>query len=448
MGILSLDELISNIKTGSIDSVVLAFPDHLGQLIGKCLSGEHFLSNRHTNCCDYLLTINIKQEPIQGFKLTGWNKGYGDFLMMPDFSTIREIPWQMGTAMIICNLVDDDGIPVDVTPRAILQNQCHRLSSENLMVHIASELEFYLFENPYDIVSREGSRGLIPSSSYPIDYNIQHMGFKDSLLRKICNQVSEAGVPVESRKGETGKGQYEIGLKYTTPVEMADRHMIYKNGAKSIAAADGKSISFMAKYSEADAGSSCHIHISVKNKETGRNIFIDDDKESDFFRYFLGGLNKLASDFFLFFAPTINSYKRFSSNSFAPTKVSWGYDNRTTSFRIVGKNDGYRIENRLPGADANPYMAFAATIAAGLYGVEKKIEPPSETKGNIYIDQSLSPVPGTLLEAAENLNRSQIARKIFGDDVVEHYVHHARKEAEAYEQQVSGWEVDRYFERI
>jgi len=230
---------------------------------------------------------------------------------------------------------------------------------------MASELEFYLFDNPYDDVYKEGYKGLIPSSLNPIDYNILTTGFKDDLLRDICNQIDEAGVPVESRKGETGKGQYEIGLLYSESLEMADRHMIYKNGARTIADNNGKSITFMAKYSDSDAGSSCHIHMSIVHSDSGKNAFIDNNGESLFFKHFLGGLHLLASELFLFFAPTVNSYKRFSNDSFAPTRIAWGYDNRTTSFRIVGSGEGFRIENRLPGADVNPYLAFAATIAAG-----------------------------------------------------------------------------------
>ncbi|MDA3811322.1 MAG: glutamine synthetase family protein [Spirochaetaceae bacterium] len=448
MGNLTLEELKSKIEMGKIDSVVLAFPDHLGQLMGKCLTGEYFLEKNQTNCCDYLLTINIKQEPLQGFKLSGWDKGYGDFVMIPDFSTIREITWQKQTVMIICDLVDGDGNFVNIAPRSILQKQCKRLLSKNMEAIMASELEFFLFDNTYESIHKEGLTCLTPSSHYSIDYNILHTGFNNDFLREICNKISLSGIPIESRKGEAGKGQYEIGLKYTSPIAMADSHMVYKNGAKSIAEANGKSITFMAKYSDSDAGSSCHIHISILEKETGHNLFIENGQESSLFKYFLGGLNALASEFFIFFAPTINSYKRFSCDSFAPTKISWGYDNRTTSFRIVGENKGFRIENRLPGADANPYLAFAATIAAGLYGVENKIEPPSILKGNQYLIDKLPKVPGTLKEAAENLNNSKIARDVFGDDVVEHYVRHARLEIESYEKQVSQWEFERYFERI
>ena len=448
MGKLTIDELEKKIQNGDIDTVVLAFPDHLGQLIGKRLTGRFFLDNRQTNCCNYLLTIDIEQNPLPGFKLAGWDKGYGDFLMLPDYSTIRELRWQKQAAVIICDLVHENGDPVDAAPRTILQNQLNNLNAGKLEAMMASELEFYLFDNSYDDVAREGYKGLVPSSLKSIDYNILSTGFEDELLRDICNQVSAADIPVESRKGEAGKGQYEIGLLYCTALEMADRHMIYKNGARTIANAYGKSISFMAKYSESDSGSSCHIHISLLNNESGRNVFIDNNDESLFFRHFLGGLNLLASDFFLFFAPTVNSYKRFSSNSFAPTRIAWGYDNRTSSFRIVGSSEGFRIENRLPGADINPYLAFAATIAAGMYGVENKIEPPPLNEGNTYMDETYPKVPDTLKEAAENLNRSKIARSIFGDDVIEHYVAHARIESAAYEKNVSPWELKRYFKSV
>lgn len=448
MGRLTLEKLNDSIKKGEIDTVILAFPNHLGQLMGKRLTGEFFLENNHANCCDYLLTLNIEEEPLPGFKLAGWEKGYGDLMMVPDFSTIREISWQKNSAIIICDLTYEDGRPVNMAPRTMLQNQCKRLSDMGMKGMMASELEFYLFDSPYEAVNKEGYKGLVPSSPYPIDYDILNTGFKDDVVREICNQVSAAGIPVESRKGETGLGQYEIGLKYASAIEMADRHMVYKNGAKTIANLNGNSITFMAKYSDRDAGSSCHIHTSIVDIKTGRNVFVDNGNESDFYRYFLGGLNLLASEFFIFFAPTVNSYKRFSNESFAPTRIAWDYDNRTTSFRIVGEGQGFRIENRLPGADANPYLAFTATVAAGLYGVENKIEPPALKKGNIYTDDSLPRVPGSLKEAADNFNNSKIAREIFGDDIVDHYVLHAKLEAADYEKNVSEWELKRYFERI
>jgi glutamine synthetase len=448
MGKLSLEELNRSIKKREIDTVILAFPDHLGQLMGKRLTGDFFLENNHANCCDYLLTINIEEDPLPGFKLAGWEKGYGDLLMVPDFSTIRKISWQNNTAIIICDLTYEDGRPVNIAPRTMLQDQCNRLATMGMKGLMASELEFYLFDNPYETVYSDGYKGLVPSSPYPIDYSILNTGFKDDIVREICNQVSEAGVPVESRKGETGNGQYEIGLKYSTPLNMSDNHMIYKNGAKTIANLNGNSITFMAKYSDSDAGSSCHIHSSIVDIKTGKNVFVENGEESDFFRYFLGGLSLLASELFIFFAPTINSYKRFSNDSFAPTRIAWDYDNRTTSFRIVGEGQGFRIDNRLPGADANEYLGFAATIAAGLYGVENKIEPPALKKGNIYADESLPKVPGTLKEAADNFNNSKIAREIFGDDIVDHYVRHAFLEVEEYEKNVSEWELKRYFERI
>ncbi|MEA1911936.1 MAG: glutamine synthetase family protein, partial [Spirochaetota bacterium] len=377
MGKLTLEELNNSIKKEEIDSVILAFPNHLGQIMGKRYTGSYFLENNHANCCDYLLTINIEEDPLPGFKLSSWETGYGDLLMVPDFSTIKKISWQKNTAIIICNLTYEDGRPVNMAPRTMLQNQCNRLADMGMTAMMASELEFYLFDNPYEAVYTQGFKGLAPSSPYPIDYDLLNTGFKDDIIQEICNKVLEAGIPVESSKGETGFGQYEIGLKYSSPIEMADWHMVYKNGVKTIANLNGSSVTFMAKYSDEDAGSSCHIHTSIVDKKSGKNVFVNNGEESEFYRYFLGGLNLLAADLFLFFAPTINSYKRFSNDSFAPTRIAWDYDNRTTSFRVVGEGQGFRIENRLPGADANPYLAFSATIAAGLYGVENKIEPPA-----------------------------------------------------------------------
>lgn len=449
MGMLTQDELSKKITDREIDTVILAFPNHQGQLLGKRLTGDFFLEHTEVDCCDYLLTIDIEENPLPGFSLSGWETGFGDLQLIPDLSTIRELPWQEKSAMILCDLKHRNGEPVEEAPRTILQRQCERLAVAGLTPLMASELEFFLFDNPYENVYANGYAALVPSSPYPIDYHILHTGFDDALVQEICSMTAAAGIPVESRKGETGKGQYEIGLKYSGAVEMADRHLIYKYGAKSLAARRGKSITFMAKYRTDESGSSCHIHTSLSAADTGRNAFVDSEgNPSAVFNAFLGGLNHLAAEFFLFFTPTVNSYKRFVEDSFAPTSIAWDYDNRTAGFRIVGHGEGFRIENRFPGADANPYLAYAAMIAAGLYGIEHKLEAPPPTRGNSYANKALPQVPGTLAEAADRLEKSAFARQAFGDAVVDYYVRHARLEAKTYAQEVTEWELKRYFERI
>jgi glutamine synthetase len=315
---------------------------------------------------------------------------------------------------------------------------------------MASELEFYLFENSFREVSDRGFPAIGTQSAHAIDYHILETGYVEEIIRKIRNTMSETGIPVESSKGETGRGQHEIALEYAEALESADRHVLYKLGTKTIAAEAGKSVTFMAKYTELDAGSSCHIHCSLENAETGENSFGGgpDGTGSSLFRHFLGGLIRLSGDFFLFFAPTVNSYKRYTPGSFAPTRLAWDYDNRTASFRVVGEGSSFRIENRMPGADANPYLAYAATLAAGMYGVRHKIEPPERSGGDAYKDSHLKPLPASLEEAADRLEASDAARELFGSDVVDHYVRHARLESEAYRRVVGEWELKRYFERI
>jgi len=449
MGRLTPEELNGKIKAREIDTVILAFPDPAGQLMGKRLTGDFFLENTEVGCCDYLMTIDIEEKPRRGFKISGWETGFGDLRMDPDFSTIHELPWQEKSALILCHLIDKNGKAVEEAPRRVLQRQVEKLAEGSLGAFTASELEFFLFDSPYDSVYAGGHQTLVPSSPYPVDYHILHTGFDDGLLRTICNQISEAGIPVESRKGETGKGQYEIGLKYAPALEMADRHLIYKLGAKTLAARQGKSLTFMAKYRTDESGSSCHIHISLTRTDSGKNAFIDQGGEpSDIFNHFLGGLIHLTPELFLFFAPTVNSYKRFVDESFAPVNLTWDYDNRTSGYRILGRGEGFRIENRFPGADANPYLAYAAMIAAGLHGIREKITPPPPVRGNSYGQSGSSPLPRSLGEAADRLDQSQVARDVFGNGVIDYYVHHARLEAREYAAQVGEWELKRYFERI
>jgi len=450
MGKLTIEELKNLVECDEIDTVLTVFPDTYGRLLGKRLTASYFLEQDGLFCCDYLLSAGMEMDPQPGFSMASWDLGYGDFAYVPDPSTLRRIPWLPKTALVMCDLCHESGGPVTQAPRSILRRQCERLAKRGMTAFMASELEFHLFQESYGDNRDRGYRHMKPSSPYRIDYHILSTSFDEPLLRAIRNGMSAAGVPVESSKGECGNGQHEIGLYYADALEMADRHVIYKNGAKEIAAQKGACLTFMAKYHSAEAGSSCHIHSSIFNAESTTSLFWDSDagKPGDTFRYFLGGLHELCREFFLLFAPTVNSYKRYCEDSFAPTRLAWSTDNRTTGFRIVGHGPSYRIENRMPGADANPYLAYAATMAAGLYGIDNRIEPPPEFSGNAYTADHLSRVPSSLAEAADLIDGSTVARDVFGDEVVDHYVQCARSEQAAFDKAVTDWERERYFERI
>jgi glutamine synthetase len=435
-----------------VDTVIVAFPDQFGQLMGKRLTGEFFLKKPEVECCSYLLTTDIEMEPRQGFALGSWEQGYGDFRVVPDFSTLTYPAWLPATALLIGDLEDMDGREVPESPRAVLKAQCQRAEKLGFRPLMASELEFYLFANPSRSVAESGCQGLRLAAPHAIDYHIMGTELNEEVIGEIRRKISASGIPVESSKGETGRGQYEIALEHAPALQMADRHVIYKYGAKAVAAAAGHSVTFMAKVTEKDAGSSCHIHCSLTDAATGANSFWDPDAGKQGLSRtcgcFLGGLQQLANELFLFFAPTVNSYRRYSTGSFAPTRLAWDFDNRTSSFRVVGRDSSFRVENRLPGADANPYLAYAATLAAGLYGIEKKIEPPTRSAGNAYRAEELSAVPESLAEAAGRLNASALARGLLGDRVVEHYVRQARMESAACAAVVGEWELKRYFDRI
>ena len=450
MASLGTDELKRLIDEGQIDTVLAVFPDHYGRLVGKRLTAVHFLDSEHFYCCDYLLSTSMEMDPQPGFEMASWEKGYGDLVSVPDLDTLRLIPWLPKTALVMCDLEHEGGEPVVQSPRTILKVQCERLARRGIKAYMGSELEFHLFRGTFSDLRKSHYQDLEPSSPYRIDYHILATSFDEPLIRAIRNGMLGAGVPIESSKGECSNGQHEIGLYYAEALEMADRHMIYKNGTKEIAALNDAALTFMAKYSDAEAGSGCHIHSSLYGSQSETNLFWDGGagEPSDTFRHFLGGLLTLCREFFLFYAPTVNSYKRYCAESFAPTRIAWGRDNRTTGFRIVGHEQSFRAENRLPGADANPYLAFAATIAAGLYGIDHKIEPAEEFVGNAYTATHLPRVPTSLTQAADLFDRSTTARSLLGDQVVDHYVQCARLEQASYDRAVTDWELNRYFERI
>jgi glutamine synthetase len=448
---MDLESLTAKVNNGEVDTVLVVFPDVFGRLVGKRVVARRFLDGvleGGTHGCNYLLTLNIEMDPLEGFELANWEKGFGDFAMKPDPSTLRLVPWQPATAMVLCDLHHEDGKPVAEAPRSVLRRQVERLAAKGLTCQVASELEFFLFNTTYHDAFATGYAALQPSSDYRIDYHTMQTARDEPILGALRRQMEGAGVAVESSKGEWGRGQHEVNFVHDQPLPMADGHVVFKQGAKEIAEQHGKCLSFMPKIVAGEAGSSCHIHLSAWEK--GRNRFWDDGAHggSAYFRQFLGGLLRYCRELSYFFAPTINAYKRYQAQSWAPTKMAWAFDNRTTGFRVVGHGNTHRIENRMPGGDANPYLAFAAMIAAGLAGVEERLDCGDVYRGNAYVDPRLTGLPATLQEASQLLDGSRMAREAFGDDVVNFYVHTARHEVRAFDAAVTDWERVRYFERI
>lgn len=454
-GRLTLDELRQNVANGEVDTVIAAMVDMQGRLLGKRVTGGFFVDKvaaDGAHACSYLLGCDVEMEPLPGYRLTSWGTGYHDFHLRPDLSTLRRLPWLERTALVLCDVCDDAGAPVPESPRQILQHQVARAEQAGVLPMVASELEFYIFRDTYERAREKHYHDLEPYGQYIEDYHILQGTKEEWLIRQIRNHAEGAGVPVEFSKGEWGPGQHEINLRYTTPVEMADRHTLLKQAAKEIAAANGVAITFMAKWRADLAGSSCHLHSSLWDREGKRNLFWEAGRQpfgmSETFRHYLGGQIEAARQLAYFFAPYINSYKRYLAGTFAPVLAVWSHDNRTCGFRVVGESRSLRIENRVPGADINPYLALAATIAAGLWGIEHAVEPPPMFEGDAYHAEGLRRVPATLREATGELAQSAIAREAFGDRVVEHYLHTARLEQRAYDRAVTCWELARNFERI
>jgi len=450
----TIDDLTALHNTGGLDTVIVVFPDMQGRFMGKRMMADFFLSEIPRNggaieACDYLLAVDVDMTVLDGFRFTSWETGYGDFVCKPDLSTIRLVPWMEKTALVIGDLVDHHGDPIDVAPRSILRRQIAAAADRGYTVKAGTELEFFLFQETPEQAWNQGYKGLTPSSNYIIDYHILHTTKDEWLIRKIRNDMAAAGIPVENSKGEAGLGQHELNLRYAEALEMADNHAFYKNGAKEIASLAGKALTFMAKPSIDDVGSSCHVHSSLWDTATDRSLMPDDsgDGLSDTFRWYLGGLLATAADFALCWAPFVNSYKRYQPGSWAPTAIGWGTDNRTLGFRVVGHGQGMRVESRVPGADCNPYIALAATIAGGLYGIENRIEPGDVFAGNGY-ESDLPRIPHTLVDAMARFEHSEVAKAAFGDDVHFHLLHMARSEWSAFNNFVTDWELKRNFERL
>lgn len=450
---LTKNRLIELCRRGQVDTVLLAFPDMLGRLLGKRVTGRFFADNaagHGVHACAYLLTVDMEMEPVQGYELTSWDKGYGDFHMVPDYSTARLVPWLEKTALVLCDLATEEGETVAVSPREILKGQIARAAKKGWRFQVGSELELFLYKDSNEEARAKGYHGLEPLGRYIEDYVLQQGTKEEFVVREIRNRLEEAGVPVEGSKGEWGHGQQEINLRHGDPLVTADRHVLYKHGAKEIAWQKGVSATFMAKPDAGQAGSSFHLHASLWDPKLKKNLLWDERKSaaSPLFGSAMAGTLALARDFSLFFAPTVNSYKRYVASSFAPTRLAWGRDNRTTGLRVVGRGGSFRLENRVPGADANPYLAFAATIAAFLHGAEKGLKTPPEFKGDAYHAKGLAEVPKSLSEAARCWEGSAAAKAAFGETVHRHYLRAARWELECFEKTVTCWELRRYFERI
>jgi glutamine synthetase len=458
-GRLDLTGLEERVAAGEIETVITAIPDLYGRLVGKRNTGHFFLeevARKGMHVCDYLLACDMEMDPTPGYAFTSWESGYGDLRGVPDLSTLRVASWLDRTAIVLCDAHRDDpaGL-VSVAPRSILIRQLERAASMGLVAKMGSELEFFLFRDDFDAARAKGYRDLATTQSYIEDYHVLSSTFVESLIGEIRRQMDASGIPVEFSKGEWGPGQHEINLRYAPALEMADRHVIYKLGAKEIAQRAGCALTFMAKWDERLAGSSLHVHSSLWS-EQGDSLFAGDRPllagssvgASDSFRWYLGGLLAHARELAWFFAPTVNSYKRYCPGTFAPTGIAWSYDNRTAGFRVVGSGPSVRVECRIPGADANPYLVYAALLSAGLDGIERKLDPGPVFEGDLYRAEGLPQVPHSLPEAIAELERSEFARRSFGDPVIDHLLHFARTEQGCFESAVTDFERERYFERV
>ncbi len=442
---MTLDELKRAVDEGAVDTVLLAFADMEGRLQGKRLTARHFLSDvadHGSEGCNYLLAVDVDMETVGGYAMASWERGYGDFEMKPDLSTLRPVPWHEGTVMLMADLTWEDGSDVVASPRQILRRQIDRLAERGLTANCSTELEFIVFKDTYEEAWRKGFRDLEPANLYNIDYSLLGSARVEPLIRRIRNEMMAAGMEVENSKGECNLGQHEINFHYGDALQIADEHVLYKTGAKEIAAQEDHSITFMAKFNERE-GSSCHIHFSLAGGK-GANAFAADQAMFD---HFVAGQLSALREMTLIYAPHINSYKRFAEGTFAPTAVAWGRDNRTCSMRVVGHGEGLRVENRLPGADVNPYLALSAMIAAGLKGIEDEMPLEEALEGNAYASDKPT-VPTNIYEARDLFAASPLALEAFGQDVVDHYVNRAQVEIDAFEGAVTDWERYRGFERL
>ncbi len=443
---MTLDELKDLVERGEVDTVVLALCDMQGRLMGKRLTARHFVEDvaeHGAEGCNYLLAVDVDMNTVEGYEMASWSRGYGDFVFRPDLDTLRSLPWLPGTVMLMADVVWEDGSDVVASPRQILRRQLARLQERGWDAIAATELEFIVFRDTYEQAWHKAYRDLEPANLYNVDYSLLGTARVEPLLRTIRNDMQAAGMEVEDSKGECNLGQHEINFRFGGALHKADEHAIYKDGAKQIASQQGYSITYMAKYDERE-GSSCHIHFSLRSSEDGTPVFAEDEA---LFQRFVAGQLACLRELTLFYAPNVNSYKRFAAGSFAPTAVAWGKDNRSCSIRVVGHGAGLRFENRLPGADVNPYLAIAAMIAAGLHGIDAGLELEPALEGNAY-EADKPRVPATLRDARDLFAASDVAREAFGDEVVDHYLNMADVELAAFGAAVTDWERYRGFERL
>ena len=448
-GMLSLEQLRSDAQTGAIDTVLAAFTDMQGRLMGKRIEVSYFLDEvveHGIEGCNYLLALDMEMDPVPGYEMANWEKGYGDFGIAPDLTTLRRIPWLDRTALVLCDVVNHDGSPVVASPRQVLIAQYERAQQMGYTPMFASELEFYLYKESYAQAHEQDYQNLTPTIPYTLDYHILATTMDEAVIGQIRRGMHGAGIPVEFSKGEAWHGQHELNVRYADAVTSADRHAIYKNGVKEIAFLNDVAATFMAKPSEKDIGSSCHFHSSLI-ASNGQSAFVDGQDETDVFRHYLGGMRARIRELALLIAPSVNSYKRYASESWAPTSIAWARDNRSAGFRIVGHGQSRRVECRIPGADVNPYLGYAALLAAGLDGIERRTDPGPELVGNAYEAGQAEPFPASLREAVDLWEGSDFARATFGEAVWSHYLHYGRTEQRLFDQVVTDYERHRMFER-
>lgn len=454
-GSITKDKLLELIKEEKIDTVVLGFSDMQGRLMGKRITGDFILENdisEGTHFCNYLLGTNFEMDTNDGYEYMNWDKGYGDYLAKPDLDTLKVVPWLERTALVFCDVYTVDGEEkIEIAPRNILKKQIEKAEAHGLSPHMASELEFYLFNDSFSNINKKGYSQLEPAGHLNEDYNLLQGSKNEPIYQEIRHQMHLMGIVIESSKGEAYKGQHEINLKYSNALKAADQHLMFKHGMKEICIQNDKSVTFMAKPYEAWTGSSGHIHLSMMEKGTHNNAFYNgedaDNPMSETMRHFLAGIIKYTRDFALMFAPYVNSYKRFAPNSWAPVSIAWSKDNRSAGYRMVGCGNALRFESRIAGADMNPYLAYSALIGAGLYGIEHKIPLSEELKGNAYNQDDVERIPSSLHEAILTWKNSDVVKSVLGEDVAQHYLHAAQTEQNDFDSYVTTWERSRYFEQ-
>ena len=447
---LTVQQLRELAQTGMVDTVLVAMTDMQGRLQGKRCHVRFFLDevvHHNAEACNYLLAVDVDMNTVDGYAMSSWERGYGDFVLRPDLTTLRLLPWHEGTALVLCDVGWEDGSPVVASPRQVLRRQLDRLAEHDMVAYVGTELELIVFRDTYEAAWTKGYRDLEPANQYNVDYSLVGTARVEHLLRRIRNGMDGAGLYVESAKGECNLGQHEIAFRYADALTTCDNHVLYKMGAKEIAAQEGMSLTFMAKFDERE-GNSCHIHLSLRSS-AGEPVLAGDGDHgfSPLMEHFLAGQLACLRELTLFAAPNINSYKRFADGSFAPTAIAWGNDNRTCSLRVVGHGDSLRVESRVPGGDVNPYLAVAAMVAAGLHGIDNELPLDPEFVGNAY-DSDKPRIPSTLRDATAAFEESKLAATVFGDDVVQHYLNAARVEQAAFDATVTDWERRRGFERL